>query len=107
VSDKNNEASKGIYLFTKNKRFVFEKPNYSIEITGNGTEYIATVSADCFVKGVEVSFEGEDVFIDKNYFDITGKAPVRIRLTTPRITTIEKLKRVIRVRSVCDLGVEE
>ena len=107
VSDKNNEASKGIHLFTKNKRFAFQKPDYSIEITGNGTEYIATVSADCFVKGVEVSFDGEDVSIDKNYFDITGKAPVRIRLTTPRITTIEKLKRVIRVRSVCDLGVEE
>ncbi|MBQ7343974.1 MAG: hypothetical protein IJW53_04320 [Clostridia bacterium] len=107
VSDKSNESSKGAYLFTKNKRFAFPKPNYSIEVMGNGTEYVATVSADCFVKGAEVSFEGEDVSLDKNYFDITGKAPIRLRLTTPRITTIEKLKRVIRVRSLYDLGVEE
>ena len=107
VSDKNNEASKGIYLFTKTKRFAFIKPNYSVEITGNGTDYVATVSADCFVKGVEVSFDGESVFLDKNYFDITSGAPVRIRLTTPRITTIEKLKRVIKIRSVYDLGREE
>ena len=44
---------------------------------------------------------------DKNYFDITGKAPVRLRLKTPRMTSIEKLKRVMKIRSVYDLGKEE
>ena len=107
VSDKVNEASKGIHLFTKTKRFAFSKPNYTIEIIGNGTEYVATVGADCFVKGVELSFGSEEVCIDKNYFDITGKAPVRVHLSTPRITTVEKLKRVIELRSVYDLGRED
>ncbi len=107
VSDKSNEASRGIYLFTKTKRFAFLKPNYSVEISGNGTEYVATVAADCFVKGVYIAFEGAEVALDKNYFDITGRAPVRIRLTTPRITTVEKLKRIMKIRSVYDLGHEE
>ena len=107
VSDKSNEPSIGIHLFTNVKRFSFLKPNYTIEISGNGTDYIATVSADCFVKGVEVGFGSEDVTPDKNYFDITGKAPVRIRLTTKRVTSIEKLKRVMTVRSVYDLGHEK
>lgn len=107
VSDKSNEASKGIHLFTNTKRFAFLKPKYSVEVIGNGREYVATVSADCFVKGVEISFDDEGIFLDKNYFDITGNAPVRIRLEAPRITTIEKLKRVMKIRSVYDLGKEE
>ena len=68
---------------------------------------VLTVGADCFVKGTEISFDGVDVSLDKNYFDITGKAPVRIRLTTPRMTTVEKLTRVMKLRSVYDLGHEE
>ena len=54
-----------------------------------------------------ISFEGEEAHLDKNYFDITGRAPVRIRLTTPRMTTVEKLKRVMRICSLCDLGRED
>ena len=107
VSDKSSEASKGTYLFTKTKRFNFLKPEYYVDVIGNGMEYIANIGADCFVKGVEVSFDGEDVLIDKNYFDITGKATVRVHLTTPRMTTVEKLKRTMKIRSVYDLGREE
>lgn len=107
ISDKTNEVSRGIYLFTKTKRFDFKKPNFSVEIIGNGTEYVATIGADCLVKGVEIGFEGVEVSIDKNYFDIFSSAPTRVRLTTPRMTTIEKLKRVMRIRSVYDLGHED
>ena len=107
VADKCNEVSKNTLLFTNIKRFEFLKPNYAVEISGTGMEYVMTVSADCFVKGVEISFDGEDVQIDKNYFDITGRAPQRIRLSTKRMTSIEKLKRVMKIRAVCDLGHEE
>ena len=107
VSDKSSEASKGTYLFTKTKRFNFLKPEYYVDIIGNGMEFVANVGADCFVKGVEISFDGEEVVLDKNYFDITGKATVRIHLTTPRMTTVEKLKRTIKIRSVYDLGRED
>ena len=107
VSDKSNEASKGVHLFTKSKHFDFMKPNYTVDVVGNGMEYTATVTADCFVMGVELSFDGETVLLDQNYFNITGKAPVRIRLSTPRMTTIEKLKRVMKIRSLCDLGRED
>ena len=107
VSDKSNEASVGTYLFTKTKRYRFLKPNYTIEITGNGMEYVAAIAADCFVKGAELTFDGVEVSVDKNYFNINGRAPVRVRLTTPRMTTIEKLKRVMKIRSVYDLGSEE
>ena len=70
-------------------------------------EYIATIGADCFVKGVEITFDGVDVSFDNNYFDITSNAPVRVRITSPRMTTIEKLKRVMKIRSVYDFGRED
>ena len=107
VSDKTNEASKGTYLFTKTKRYNFNKPEFEVDVTGNGMEFVATIGADCFVKGVEISFDGLEVMTDRNYFDITGMAPVRVRLSTPRMTTVEKLKRVMKIRSVWDLGREE
>ena len=107
VADKCNEVSKSTLLFTNIKRFKLLKPNYSITISGTGMEYVATVSADCFVKGVELSFGDEDVWLDRNYFDVTGKAPVRVRITAKRMTSIEKLKRVMKIRSVFDLGREE
>ena len=106
VSDNSTEASKGTYLLTNTRRFNFLKPEYNVDITGNGMEYIANIGADCFVKGVEISFDGEDVLVDKNYFDITSKATVRVHLNTPRMTTVEKLKRVMKIRSVYDLGRE-
>lgn len=107
VSDKINDASKCVHLFTKNKRFRFLKPEFTCDVVGNGIEFVATVGAQCFAKGVEVSFDGVTASVDRNYFDITGLAPVRIRITTPRMTTVEKLKRVMKVRSVYDLGREE
>ena len=67
-------------------------------------EYLVTVSSDNFVIGVELSFGEEDISADKNYFDITGKAPVRVKLTAKRMTSIEKLRRILKIRTVCDLG---
>ena len=104
VSDKCNDVSEGLLLFTNIKRFNFNKPECSVVISGNGMEFIASVSSPVFVRGVELKFSDVDVTVDKNYFDITSKAPVRVRLTTKRMTTVEKLQRVLKVRTVCDIG---
>ena len=106
VADKINDASRGIHLFTKTKRFDFLEPDFSFDVTGNGTDFIATVGANCYAKGVEISFDGIEATVDRNYFDITGTAPVRVGVSTPRMTTVEKLRRVMKVRSVYDLGRE-
>ncbi len=106
VTDNAREPSVCTQLFTTIKRFEFLKPNYSVEILGTGTDFTASISADCFVKGVEVSFDDVEVDIANNYFDITGKGAVKVAFTTSRIITVEKLKRVIKLRSVYDLGKE-
>ena len=107
VSDNTSEASKGTLLFTKTKRFRFLKPEFNIELSGNGTEYVLAVFSDCFTKGVEISFAEVEASLSNNYFDITGKAPVRIKVSTKGIITVEKLKRLLKISSVYDLGHEE
>jgi beta-mannosidase len=104
VADKCNEVSKGTLLFTNIKRYRFTEPKIDLAISGTGMEFTATVSAEQFVKGVELTFDGEDITVDKNYFDITGKAPVRVRLTSKRVTTVEKLNRIVKLRTVYNLG---
>lgn len=106
VTDNTHEPSRGVYLFTTPKRFKFNKPTYTTQISGNGTEYILEIASDCFAKGVEISFSDTDALLENNYFDITGKAPVKIRMKTKRPITVEKLKRIIKLRSVYDLGHE-
>ena len=106
VSDYTHEASRGVYLFTDPKRFNFLKPTYKVEINGNGTDYTVEVASDCFTKGVEISFPDIVATVDNNYFDITGRAPVKMRLKTARPITVEKLKRIAKLRSVYDLGQE-
>jgi beta-mannosidase len=106
VANKCRDTSKGLLLFTNIKRFKFKKPNFLATIDGVGMEYTVTVSADCFAKGVEVSFDGEDVTLDNNYFDITGPAPVCVKVTAKRATSIIRLRRLMKVRSVMDLGSE-
>ena len=95
---------RGVYLFSPIKRFDFKKPSYTVNISGNGSEYTISVSSDCFVKGVELSFPEIDAALDDNYFDIVTKAPVRVNLKTARPITVEKLKRIMKIRSVYDLG---
>ena len=95
---------RGSYLFTPIKRFNFREPTFAVNISGNGSEYTVSVSSDCFAKGVELSFPDIEASVDDNYFDIVTKAPVRVKLKTARPITVEKLKRIMNIRSVYDLG---
>jgi beta-mannosidase len=104
VSDRCNDVSEGLLLFTNMKRFSFIEPDCSVVISGNGMEFNVSVSSSVFVRGVELDFGDPNVTLDRNYFDITSKAPVRVRLTTKRMTTVEKLKRELKLRTAYDLG---
>ena len=106
VSNGAATAARGVYLFTPLKRFDLKKPTLGVTISGNGREYTVSVSSDVFTKGVEIFFPEIEYELDDNYFDIVSKAPVRVRLKTARPITVEKLTRIMRLRSVYDLGKE-
>ncbi len=107
VTDNALDTSRFSYLFTKPKRFEFSDPNFKTEITGHKTVFSISISADGYAKGVELSFEDIDAEFSDNYFDITSRAPVKIDFTTASVVTPEKLKRLLRIKSVYDLGHEK
>ncbi len=96
----------GILLFTKPKRFKHRKPSFAVDITGSKRDFVLKVGADCFVRGVEVSFSEVEAELDENFFDITSAAPVKVNVRTKGIVTVEKLKRTLNIRSIYDLGKE-
>ncbi len=91
-------------LFVPSRHFILKKPTFSPEISGTGTEYTLTLLSDVYARAVEISFDGEDVTLEDNYFDITSGIPVRLKVTSLRPTAVETLRHRMRIRSLYDIG---
>ena len=104
ISDGMITTSKGVLLFTTPKKFVFLEPEFDVDITGSGTSFTLSISADVFVQGLEMSFRDIDASFDDNYIDITDSSPIRIEFTTDKATAAPLLKRQLVLRSSYDIG---
>ena len=101
------EGSSVIYrdvlLFVPEKHFKFEDPKISVEVIGSDRRYSLTLTAESFVKDLEIDFIGADAIFAENYIDITSSAPIKIALTvTSGTETTYHLKNVITLRSIYD-----
>ena len=104
IKEGSSVISKTTMLFVPEKHFNFKKPKMKVVISGQERRYSITLSADCFVKDMEISFDGVDVVLEDNYFDLTSEAPVKINFTViGGIETSYHLKDVLQLRSVYDL----
>ena len=74
-------VASGTLLFVKPKQFAFSDPQIKAQISGIGKNLAMTIRADAFAKDVEISFEGHDVLLSDNYFDISSAAPIKINIT--------------------------
>lgn len=91
-------------LFVSARDFSFKKPNISVEINGQGSEYTLTLISDVYARAVAIDFGDEDVILDDNYFDVTSVAPVRIGIHAYRPTALASLQRQLNIRSLYDIG---
>jgi beta-mannosidase len=91
-------------LFVSARDFSFKKPNISVEINGQGSEYTLTLISDVYTRAVAIDFGDEDVILDDNYFDVTSVAPVRIGIHAYRPTALASLQRQLNIRSLYDIG---
>ena len=97
-------VSRKTMLFVPEKHFKFRKPNLKTVITGNEKRFSLTIASDVFVKDMEIDFDGVDVVLENNYFDITTDGPVKIGFTVIGANeTSFHLKDVLETRSVVDL----
>nr|MBE6545260.1 hypothetical protein [Oscillospiraceae bacterium] len=97
-------VSKGTLLFVPEKHFAFKKPRIKSVVTGQDRRFSVTLSADCFVKDLEIGFDGVDAVFEDNYIDFTSEAPVKVSFTvTGGMETSYHLKDALELRSVYDL----
>ncbi len=104
IKEGSTALSRKTMLFVPEKHFAFKKPNLKAEINGQGKNFSITVSADRFVKDLEIGFSDVDAVFEDNYFDITSEAPIKICFTVSGDgITADRLKKSLELRSVVDL----
>ncbi len=100
-----NLVYKSSSLFVEPKRFKFEDPFIESEICGEDKKYSITLTSHAFAMGVEIAFENTDVIINENYINITQGLPTKISFAVlGGVTTAEKLKSELRIKSAYDIG---
>lgn len=99
-------VTKDTLLFVKPKKFAFVDPAITAQISGIGRSHTMTLKADAFAKDVEIYFEGIDVIISENYFDITSSAPMKINVMVNSSAGINsfELEDALRIRCVNTIG---
>lgn len=98
-------VSKGVSLFVPEKRFVYENPNIKAEIIGADRKFSITLTAEAFAQGVEIDFIGHNAVFFDNFIDITSNMPMKLSFgVIGSLTTAEKLKSELRIKSVYDIG---
>ncbi len=97
-----------VVLFTKPKYFKYKKPVINAEIEGADRRFCITLSADRYVGGLELSFEGVGAVFSDNYFDITSPMPLKIAVNVNSpVETAKSLKKQFKMRSIYDIGKTE
>ena len=99
-------VTKDTLLFVKPKKFAFVDPAITAQISGIGRSHTMTLKADAFAKDVEIYFEGMDVILSENYFDITSSAPIKINVTVTNVAGVNsfELEDSLRIRCVNSIG---
>lgn len=104
LKEGSSTISKKTLLFVPEKHFGFKRPYLKTVITGQDRRFSITLSANTFVKDLEIGFDGVDAVFSDNYIDLTSEAPVKIDFTVTGATqTTYHLKDVLEIRSVWDL----
>ncbi len=89
-------------LMTQPKYFEWQKPTLTVKAKETVDGVALTFTADVFAKDVFVDFDGIDVVLSDNYFDLTDKAPYTVTAKTD--LTAEELQKRMLLKSVYNIG---
>ena len=90
-------------LFVVPKRFDFCDPTVRTSVSGSDKRFTLTLTATAFAKGVEISLGDIPVYLSDNYIDITSPAPVKVTMTTGTLETVERVRSMLKIRSIYDI----
>jgi len=97
-----NFVTRNTQLLCEAKHFEFKKPEIKVDMCDidGGVEF--KVSSDVFAKGVYIDFEGIDLVLSDNFFDLTDGKPYTV--TSKTEYSAEQLKKAIKIMSVYNIG---
>ena len=95
-------VTRNTQLLCEAKHFEFKKPEIKVEICDidGGVEFC--VSSNVFAKGVYIDFDGIDLVLSDNFFDLTDGKPYTVTAKTE--FNAEQLKKAIKIKSVYNIG---
>ncbi len=99
------KISTGTTLFVKPKHFEYQSPNYTTEMSDEGTFYKVWVQSDVYANFVELDFSDTDVILSDNYVDITSEKGIEIIIQKEDVEgsyTVEELHKQLQLRSVAE-----
>jgi len=99
---KGNFVTRNTQLLCEAKHFEFKKPEIKVDICDidGGVEF--KVSSDVFAKGVYMDFDGIDLVLSDNFFDLTDGKPYAV--TSKTEYNAEQLKKAIKIMTVYNIG---
>ena len=97
-----NFVVRNTQLLCEAKHFEFKKPEIKAEVTSDGQTATFKVTSNVFAKGVNIDFDGIDLVLSDNFFDITNNEPYTVTAKTEY--SAEKLKKSLKIMSVYDIG---
>lgn len=97
-----NFITRNTQLLCPAKHFEFGKPHIKVDIADIDGGVELRVSSDVFAKGVNIDFDGIDLVLSDNFFDLTDGKPFAV--TSKTEYNAGQLKKAIRIMSVYDIG---
>ena len=97
-----NFVMRNTLLLTPAKHFDFKKPEIKVDVRDIDGGVELRVSSNVYAKGVFLEFDGIDLVLSDNFFDITNNTPYVVTAKTER--SAEEVKKAINIKSVYDIG---
>ena len=97
-----NLIIKNTELFVPAKHFEWKKPDIKVKIEKRGDTAYISFASDVYAKSVFVDFEGFDLVLSDNFFDLTGESGYTVYAKTEK--SVEELNKSIKIKTVYDIG---
>lgn len=101
--DKNgNFVVRNTQLLCPAKHFDFKKPEIEVNVRDIDGGVEISVSSNVYAKGVFLEFDGFDLTLSDNFFDLVNEKPYVVTAKTERCA--EEIKKALKIMSVYDIG---
>ncbi len=91
-----------VATFAPNKHLELVDPGLEVELEQVDKDLVIDLTSSSLARFVEVSFEGLDIVLSDNYFDVPAGYKVTVTCTLPNGKTPSEMGKLIKVRSLRD-----